>query len=249
MADKNHQSLPTEARIQLAIEAFQRGEFKSLTQSVAYYDVLRTTVRRRLRGIPARADAQMNNQRLLPSEEKALEQWILSMDERGMAPTLSYTRSMANLLLGQRSPGEMVGKNWVQNYVTRHLYLKSRYSRRYDYQRARCEDPVKIQAWFNLVARVREKYGIPDEDVYNFDETGFQMGVARTAKVITRSDRRGRPMVAQPGNREWVTIIEAVNCTGWALPAKVIFPGKVHQKSWYISGVPGDWAIRVSPKG
>ena len=35
-------------------------------------------------------------------------------------------------------------------------------------------------------------YGIVLEDIYNFDETGFQMGVATTAKVVTRSDCTGR---------------------------------------------------------
>ena len=56
-------------------------------------------------------------------------------------------------------------------------------------------------------------------------------------------------MVAQPGNQEWVTVIEAVNCKGWVLPAKVIFLGKVHMESWYQSGVPEDWWIGVSKKG
>jgi len=89
----------------------------------------------------------------------------------------------------------------------------------------------------------KQKWGILDEDVYNFDETGFQMGVIATARVLTRSDRRGRPMVMRPGNREWVTVIESINCQGWALPAMVILQGKVHQASWYESGVPEDWHI------
>ena len=95
----------------------------------------------------------------------------------------------------------------------------------------------------------KQKWGILDEDVYNFDETGFQMGVIATARVLTRSDRRGRPMVMQPGNREWVTVIESINCQGWALPAMVILQGKVHQANWYESGVPEDWHIAVSDKG
>jgi hypothetical protein len=45
------------------------------------------------------------------------------------------------------------------------------------------------------------KYGILDEDIYNFDETGFQMGVIATAKVVTGADRAGRPRPVQPGNR------------------------------------------------
>ncbi|KAM4055699.1 hypothetical protein HRG_015115 [Hirsutella rhossiliensis] len=52
-----------------------------------------------------------------------------------------------------------------------------------------------------------------------------------------------------PGNREWVTVIESINCQGWALPAKVIFQGKLHQASWYESGVPDDWHIAVSENG
>jgi hypothetical protein len=109
--------------------------------------------------------------------------------------------------------------------------VTARFSRRYDYQRARCEDPAVINGWFARMARIKAQYGIAEEDIYNFDETGFQMGAARTAKVLPRADRRGRPMVAQPGNTDWVTVIEAVNSQGWLLPAKVIFSDVMHQDS------------------
>jgi hypothetical protein len=36
------------------------------------------------------------------------------------------------------------------------------------------------------------------EDVYNFDETGFQMGAISTAKVITGAERGRRPVSIQP---------------------------------------------------
>jgi len=39
---------------------------------------------------------------------------------------------------------------------------------------------------------MRAKYGIEDADVYNFDETGFMMGVILPSMVVTRADRRGR---------------------------------------------------------
>jgi len=190
----------------------------------------------------------MNNRKLTATEETALIQWILSIDERGMPPTVAYTRRMANLLLSERCQ-DTVGENWVWRLVGRHDELKAKYSRRYDYQRAKCEDPKTIQEWYDRVAMTKQKWGILDEDVYNFDETGFQMGVIATARVLTRSDRRGRPMVMQPGNREWVTVIESIDCQGWALPAMVILQGKVHQANWYESGVPEDWHIAVSDKG
>ena len=82
--------------------------------------------------------------------------------------------------------------------------------------------------WFRLVKNTRAKYGIPDENVYNFDETGFQMGVISTAKVVTGSQRAGKAFTTQSGNREWVTVVEAINASGWALPPMVIFAGKMH---------------------
>ena len=46
------------------------------------------------------------------------------------------------------------------------------------------------------------KYSILEEDIYNFDEIGFQIGVIATVKVVTGSERAGRPVYVQLGNRE-----------------------------------------------
>ncbi|KXL43205.1 hypothetical protein M433DRAFT_8965 [Acidomyces richmondensis BFW] len=51
------------------------------------------------------------------------------------------------------------------------------------------------------------KYGILPEDIYNFDETGFQIGQIPTSKVVTAADKLGRPKQAKPTNTEWVTLI------------------------------------------
>jgi hypothetical protein len=64
-----------------------------------------------------------------------------------------------------------------------------------------------IGAWFKLVEETKAKYGVHDDDVHNFDEIGFQMGVIGSMKVVTGSERRTRPKLIQPGDREWVTII------------------------------------------
>jgi hypothetical protein len=39
---------------------------------------------------------------------------------------------------------------------------------------------------------MRAKYRIVDSDFYNFDETGFIIGIITPAMVVTRADRRGR---------------------------------------------------------
>jgi hypothetical protein len=49
---------------------------------------------------------------------------------------------------------------------------------------------------------MRAKYGILDYDFYNFDETGFMMGIICPTIVVTRADQRGRGKAVQPENRE-----------------------------------------------
>ena len=62
------------------------------------------------------------------------------------------------------------------------------------------------------------------------DETGFQMGVASTAKVICGSEiKQSHVKSLQPGNREWVTSIIAINAIGWSLPPQIIFAAVKHQ--------------------
>lgn len=176
------------------------------------------------------------------------------MEKRGLPLRATSIRQMANLLLQKRSDAVQdnvltVGQRWVYNFVRRHDSLQSKYTRKYDYQRAKCEDPTIIRNWFRLVQNTIAKYGIQEEDIYNFDETGFQMGVITTAKVVTGSERAGRLVCVQPGNREWVTVIESISSYGWSLPPMVIFQGKVHISTWYIDTLPLDWTIGVSNKG
>jgi hypothetical protein len=71
-----------------------------------------------------------------------------------------------------------------------------------------------VQGWFSLVANIKAKYSILDDDTYNFDKTGFIIGQISTRAVVTASDRSGRLKQVQPGNREWTTVIQGVNAKG-----------------------------------
>lgn len=171
------------------------------------------------------------------------------MDKRGLPPTHATVCRMANLLLSDRKASDSVSDRWVSRFIERHGELKSKYNRKYDYQRTQCEVPEIMGRWFALVQDTIAKYGILEQDIYNFDETGFQMGVASTAKVVTGSHHStSRVRALQPGNREWVTVIEAINASGWATPPMIIFAGKVHQSTWYRD-IPKDWTIGLSDNG
>ncbi|KAL1956655.1 hypothetical protein VTO42DRAFT_6905 [Malbranchea cinnamomea] len=124
------------------------------------------------------------------------------------------------------------GTNWVNRFINRHPEIKTRYSRSYDYQRAYVKIPGSFEGGLSLYA------------------TPFR------TKVITGYERTLRPKLVQPGNTEWVTIVEGVNvegvnvegvnATGWSLPPMIILREKWHQASWYENGLPETWRIETT---
>ncbi|CDM38455.1 Probable transposable element [Penicillium roqueforti FM164] len=146
-------SIEKEGRILLAIQAFKNQEFSNISTTARTFNVPRSTLRDRLSGIQHRATSRANLTKLTAIEEESLRKWIISMDSRGSAPRPSMVREMADLLLKQRgtTPVISVGQNWVTHFVKRHPTLASRFSRRYNYERAKCEDPRIIGEWFDLV--------------------------------------------------------------------------------------------------
>ena len=173
------------------------------------------------------------------------------MDKRGLPLQLSTVRHLAQLLLSARLPSQpvIIGECWVNHFIKRHPELKSKYTRKYDYQRAKCESPGLIQGWFERVNETIQKYRILDEDIYNMDETGFRMGVTSTAKAVCGIEtKESHARALQPGNREWVTAIICINAIGWTLPSQIIFAAANHQSLWYHD-LSDDYLISVSKNG
>lgn len=239
--------LPKEERIKLALQATKKPQELSVRRAAIVYKVSRRSIDRRRVGKQSTRDTHPKSANLQKTEERALVQYIRKLDNQGFAPTLHCVEDMANQLRAARD-AKPVGPRWASNFVKREPGLKSRMTRQRDRQRVFCSDPGVIRPWFDLVQNVKAKYGIQDEDTYNFDETGFTMGVANRVKVVTASERRTEPIGVQQGDREWVTFIAAINAIGWAIAPYFIFKAKNHDASWYPDLKP-QWRIGVSDNG
>ena len=238
-----------EARILLALQALQNNPKLSTRQAATIYKVYYRTLQRRRNGMQARCDSIPNSRKLSDLEEQIIVQFVLDLDSRGFPSRLRFVEEMANSLLADRDKPP-VGKRWAHNFVKRQPELKTRIFRRYDYQRAKCEDPTIIRGWFRLIQNTIAKYGIRSDDIWNFDETGFMMGLIMAGIAVTGSERQGRPKSVQPGNREWITVIQAINAEGQAIAPFIIGSGQYHLANWYReSNLPPDWVIATSQNG
>ncbi|ELQ40400.1 hypothetical protein OOU_Y34scaffold00443g1 [Pyricularia oryzae Y34] len=238
-----------ESQILLAIEAIQSARITSRRAAAKAFGVPESTLRDRMNGVAPWADRRPGVQKLTKSEEDVIVQYILDLDCRGFPPQIADVAAMAGHILAARDASP-AGTRWANRFVKRRTELKTRFSRAYDFQRALCEDPDALNAWFRLVANTKAKYGIHDCDIYNFDETGFMMGQICGGIVVSGSERRGRSKNVQPGNREWATAICCISGDGYDVPPFLIVKGVHHLANWYTEGgLPASWRIKTTPNG
>jgi helix-turn-helix, Psq domain len=142
-----------EARIIMAMEAIRTSKKMSRRAAAKLYNIPESTLRDRLAGRSSRLETRPNSHKLTKIEEEVIVRYILDMDTRGFAPRLAGVEDMANYILKSHG-GQRVGKLWAHRFAQRCPELKTRLNRVYDFQRALCEDPELIGAWFRLVHNI-----------------------------------------------------------------------------------------------
>ncbi|KAF8850344.1 hypothetical protein BDZ45DRAFT_196510 [Acephala macrosclerotiorum] len=78
------------------------------------------------------------------------------------------------------------------------------------------------------LAQVIEKYHITADNIYNFDEKGFLIGMARTMKRIMSLEAYKSGRVTknkQDGNREFISLLACVSAIGRAISLLLIYRG------------------------
>jgi hypothetical protein len=127
-AQHNVQSLQIQGRIDLALNFLRSNLSQSCRRLAKLYNVPRSTLKDRLKGVPAKHATTLVNRRLRSVEQESLIQWILDLDRRGF-PHIIDVRRMADALLaarGQNPPPCPIGKNWVTRFVKSHPLLQTK---------------------------------------------------------------------------------------------------------------------------
>ena len=97
MPSQNHSNLLyQEGRIELALQAYNLGQFKTLRRAAAAYNVRHQQLSDRLKGIAFRPQTPTGCQKLTITEEQTIVRYILELDSRGFAPRLCEVEDIAN---------------------------------------------------------------------------------------------------------------------------------------------------------
>ena len=88
-----------EARLLLAVQAFQRNPKKKLRVLTRYYTMPYSTLQKRVQGQLPLSERRLAMHKLTEIEEKVILQRVIDLDTRGFSPRLSGVEEIANLIL------------------------------------------------------------------------------------------------------------------------------------------------------
>jgi hypothetical protein len=234
-------------RIDLAFQAWKDANGQlSMRRAARIFGVSWTTLQGRIKGACPKAQASQAMQRLSVAEEDAIRDWLLELSSWGWPIRIERLRAMAIELLANKGDTADLGVHWTEQFLHRYPQLRSKFVAGLDKERADAQDPEIFHHWFELYRTTVRKYNIKLRNCYNMDEKGVMMGYIGKVKVII-SKQEKKIYMTQPGNREWVSLIECISVDGRRTRPWVIFKAKQHQKAWF-SALP-DAHIAVSVNG
>jgi hypothetical protein len=76
------------------------------------------------------------------------------------------------------------------------------------------------------------------------------MGMITSCMVVTSAERRSKARLAQPGNRDWITVIQGANSQGWVIPPFIIVAAKTQLTNWWAPrDIPLGWVLTTTYNG
>jgi hypothetical protein len=212
-----------------------------------YYRLLR-----RRRGIPPSHTRGGHNKKLSTVQDQALRDYIVMLYDCGMSANRDAIRTAANRLLfySTGDASKTVSTRWTKAWIKRQSeHLKPLKSKPMSASRLAAHIVEEVEDHFKSFKKCKEYWGIQDEDIYNFDETGFQIGVTSGEKVIVPKDTTV-VYSADPENKELITSVETLNYGGRKVPPMIIFAGAYHLRRYFKhNDLDGDITFARSESG
>jgi len=213
----------TEKQILEACASIRGQKKPNITRLARDFNVPMYRLRNRINSRDSCSTRQQATQALDKAQERAVIQWIRYLDKLHLSPTTSMVTDCANTILKRNtesSPPPTVGKNWVYSFISRLptdlLYVKQKPM---DKDRILAEELSDMVNWFDRL-EVIQKVGL--SNIYNFDETGTQIGQTKPQKVITTNRERAR-YIAGGGHAESISAIEFIAANGDSFLLRSLF--------------------------
>jgi hypothetical protein len=246
---KSNQSSEEEIQISLAMKAIENGECKSVADASRRFQVPYQKLRRRRSGTRAITENGGNRTALSSEQNAALLQYIDRCRHLGRPPTKQTIKAAARTILQLSNRLNKLGKKWWNRWKKRHAHLyKTVRAKPLAAERKAAVQRLEVHMHFQSFEREKARLGIRDENVYNFDETGFRIDCQSARTVLVPIEMKTFYM-ADPGNRDLITSVECVSAEGWAIPPMIIIPGVIFKEKHFKNNLHSLVLLAASENG
>jgi hypothetical protein len=167
-----------------AIKDVTDGGCANLNEAARKHKVPPFRLRSRWKGRPSRSDRPVYSRKLSTAEEQGLCMFLDRLEAIGLPATLPMIAVKANSILARHHENAqtrppIVSNKWTKRFLKRHPEYHKRKQKSINIERKRAHDPILVREFFAELDDTLKSYGITLDDIYNMDETGFMIGMAK----------------------------------------------------------------------
>ncbi len=151
------------------------------------------------------------NKALTKEQKSAIRKYIDRLDKINIWTRPQMIIGAANYLT--RFEDRIVGHQWLKQFFERNLEYHVRKQKALAADRKHGHSVHDMSDYFEKVKYVMSKKRITDLDVWNMDETGFQIGCGKAQLVVTIDFTKTLRMI-DPKNRDYITSVECIGSAG-----------------------------------
>ncbi len=192
------------------------------------------------------------NWKLTEVQEEAVIDHMTQMNDLFMSLILSLIWVTANLVLhidhnGPSETAPRVGPNWVTWFKKWHSEFYECISCSLEIDRNTVQDVNALKVWFEVFNQIMMNNEILSSDLWNFDETEFNIDMTENTIVLTKHPFR-RQNTSSSENQIWISLIETINVIEDFLSVFHILSEKCLLANWF-SDCHSDDCLAVSDTG
>ena len=178
------------SRIVLAVQTLQTVPNPNIAAFARDHNLPYRRLNRAYKGGNSCSTRPPTNKLLTEEQEVALKHFLDAIDDIGFGihKALVEQQCDALLALSHTGPEEppRCGNRWAERWLKQHREYHRVRAKPMEVARKLAQQPEAIERWFKKLKAKIEEYGIQDEDQWNMDETGCQIGVGKGNYVYTR---------------------------------------------------------------
>ena len=139
-----------------------------------------------MNGVLPKQIAHRGKQLFTPQQEKEIVKWIIESDEAGNGRSRHDIVEYAELFYCWTD-------NWLVsvvlglNALKRHKEIHVVQGRKISSLRVKAATPDQIKEYFHKYDLIVRQHQIPNENIFNYDESGFIMGQGKSSRVAVPS--------------------------------------------------------------